>query len=297
MSGFPGDDFYGESSVDRGDEPRADAQPIAVLACPVGMDLDIDYPEIPDQAACKRRGQGKTSPGKQGTETRGCNEVFQQAERVAGGGPGMILDPIIYFDLETGGLEVTSPIIQIAATAVRPNGCGSVDFEAKLDFDRAAADPEALAMNHYDPEVWQKQQVPVIEGLSAFANWISQWKCVEMVSKRTGRAYQVARLAGYNAAAFDMPILMHACKAAGIFLPAHPSPLDVMQLALWHFQGYKKRPESFKLADVCKFCGVALEGAHDALADVRATAALAAALTNPVPEEASAGWEPEKGDL
>jgi DNA polymerase III epsilon subunit-like protein len=207
----------------------------------------------------------------------------------------VILDPIVYFDLETGGLEVTSPIIQIAAVAVRPNGCGTADFECKLNFDRAAADPEALAINHYDPEVWSREQVPVLTGLTNFARWIQAWRTISMVSKRNGRPYMVTRLAGYNAAVFDMPMLMLACKTAGVFLPAHPVPLDVMQLALWHFQGYKKRPESFKLADVCKFCGVALEGAHDALADVRATAALAAALTNPVPEEASAGWEPETG--
>jgi hypothetical protein len=78
VSGFPGDDFYGESSVDRGDEPRDDQQPAAKLACTETMDLDIDYPETSDQAACMRRGQEQTSPGEQGIETRGCNDVLSK---------------------------------------------------------------------------------------------------------------------------------------------------------------------------------------------------------------------------
>lgn len=47
---FPGDEFYGETTIDRGDEPRDDGQLVATLACTDVMDLDIDYPELAEDA-------------------------------------------------------------------------------------------------------------------------------------------------------------------------------------------------------------------------------------------------------
>ena len=197
------------------------------------------------------------------------------------------MHPIVHFDLETGGLALEHPIIQIAAVAAMPNGQIVREFQRKIDFDRHEADPEALKINHFDEAVWQKEQKPLVQVLAEFAGFLKPYCFTEMISKRTGKGYMVARLAGYNCATFDMPRLSRAYKEFMIFLPAHPAPYDVMQLAMWHFLGYARKPASFKLADVCAYCGIPIDGAHDALVDVKACAALAASLM---------GMDQQKGD-
>lgn len=185
-------------------------------------------------------------------------------------------DVTVYFDIETGGLELTHPIIQLAAIAVSDDdGDELSEFEAKLLFDVSTADPEALEINHYDKDVWMSEAIAPLKACSDFAAWLQAFLSIEMTSKRTGRKYEVARLAGYNSANFDAPRLQELFKKWGVFLPAHPMTLDVMQAALWaaHWNGWPTTP--IKLEDACRFHGVPLEGAHDALSDVRATAALA----------------------
>lgn len=184
---------------------------------------------------------------------------------------------IVYFDLETGGLTECHPDIQLAAVAMdgdRELGT----FERKIRFDIRAADPDALQMNHFRLEVWLREAYEESLVAREFAEFLSDYKAIEMISKRSGRAYSVVRLAGYNAASFDGPRLQRMFRRHDVFLPAHPQVMCVMQRALWWFQETGFRPESMKLGDVCEFFGVPLEGAHDALADVRATARLACAL-------------------
>lgn len=182
---------------------------------------------------------------------------------------------IVYFDLETGGLAMTCPIIQIAAAAYDDNGKELAVFERKLQFDKIDCEAEALQMNHYSPEEWQDAVHPreAVLGFAEFCRW---YKSVEMVSKRTGKPYKVARLGGYNAATFDNPRLKKLFNDNTEFLPAHPVVFDVFQLALWWLhRNPDNKPENAKLATLAKFFGVEHAKAHDALSDVRATAAIA----------------------
>ena len=183
----------------------------------------------------------------------------------------------VFFDLETGGLRPEAPTIQIAAVAVLE--WRQLDsFEVKIRFDEAAADPEALALNHYDPEVWRRDAVLVDEALATFADFLRLYPDIDKVSAR-GRPYRVARLAGHNVAAFDAPRLVDAFKRRGLFLPADAfRPLDTLQLALWRLCGSPSQPSSYKLGALCEHLGIATEGAHDALADVRMCVELARAL-------------------
>jgi DNA polymerase III epsilon subunit-like protein len=183
---------------------------------------------------------------------------------------------VVYFDLETGGLDMGHPIIQAAAVAVDGQGRELGSLNLRLKFDEAAANPEALALNHYKRELWEEAIAPT-HAVAAFASFLNEYKCVENISKRTGRPYRVARLGGYNASTFDYPRLKRLFD--GAFLPADPRVLDVMQLAFWYFQWHpKSRPSNLRLATVCEHFGIPLEGAHDALEDVRATAKLALTL-------------------
>ena len=186
----------------------------------------------------------------------------------------------IFLDLETGGLAPHHPDIQVAAIAVEHWKELEV-YEAKIRFDPAKAEAEALAMNSYDLETWKresKSEAQVVEELGAlFRRHVD----IDLISKR-GKAYSVARLAGHNAIGFDAPRLKAMFTRHEAFLPAEVyRPLDTLQLALWRLTANGERPASFSLEDLCKHCGVAFNDGHDALSDVRATIALARALIEP----------------
>jgi DNA polymerase III epsilon subunit-like protein len=187
---------------------------------------------------------------------------------------------IIYFDLETGGVLEQHPIIQIAAIAIDDATWQELDaIEMKLQFNISDADPEALKINHYDAAVWRAEAIPVGQAIGRFARFLEPHKSLHLISKRSGRPYSVAQLAGHNAATFDGPRLQNMFRATGAFLPADPRVLDTMQRAMWFFQERGTRPEDYKLGTLCKHFGIEVgDDAHDALADVRLTIQLARAL-------------------
>lgn len=177
---------------------------------------------------------------------------------------------MIFFDLETGGVMPYQPNIQIAAIAVDENYNELASFESKIAFDEKQADPEALKMNHYDPAAWA--DAPSLDAVVyKFSAFIEPFKSIEMISKRTGRPYQVARLCGHNAASFDGPRLKDMFAKTKAFLPAHPIVMDTMQLALWRYEKLGVKVESFKLGSLCELLGIPVVDAHDALGDVRLT--------------------------
>jgi len=185
---------------------------------------------------------------------------------------------IVYFDLETGGLDANlHPIIQLAAVVVSPEGNLLADWETKIAFDPATADPQALEVNHYAPLEWVDAPSEAT-ALATFTTWLRHYADVEKVSPRNGRKYSVAQLAGHNAGSFDMPFLKAACKRNGLFLPANPFALDTLQLAYAIDLAAGRRRESYRLESLCEDYQVPIGRAHDALADVRATAALGAKL-------------------
>jgi len=188
----------------------------------------------------------------------------------------------IYFDLETGGLELTHPIIQLAAVAVDKNYNEIGSFERKIQFREADADPEALKINHYDRDAWGRFAVSKTSVVADFGEFLRSHADLPMTSK-AGRPYNVALLAGYNAASFDGPRIQKLFKDQGAFMPAYPRVLDVLQLVLWHFHMLGEFHQSLKLEIACQLLGLKLEGAHDALADVRATVQVAKALAEQVP--------------
>ena len=184
----------------------------------------------------------------------------------------------VYVDLETGGLDIEkSPIIQIAAVAVS-QGRIVDEYECKLRFDPECADAEALRLNSYNADVWSQKAVPSAAAMSSFTAFMKRHATVEMVSQRTGNPYNVAQLAGHNAARFDGPMIQRWYKNAGQFLPASFMVLDTLQLAMWFCRNCGERPTNFKLATLAEHFGVPCEDAHDALADVRMAFRVAEAI-------------------
>ena len=184
----------------------------------------------------------------------------------------------VYFDLETGGVEPTRPDIQLAAIAVdEASGNELETFEAKITFDAATADTEALALNHYSPEAWTSAEHERIVA-AKYASFLNRYRYLACLSKRTGKTFTVAKLVGHNAATFDGPRLRALFARHDLFLPADPRVRCTCQRALWWFDERAIVPKDYKLATLCEYFGIAVAESHEALADVRATVALARAL-------------------
>jgi DNA polymerase III epsilon subunit-like protein len=182
----------------------------------------------------------------------------------------------VFFDFETGGIRDDSPSIQLAAIAVNQEFRELGSFEQKIAFDEAAADPQALAINHYDRDKWTQAKPPA-EVARLFAQWLRPFSCVEKIS-RQGTPYSVARLAGHNAAVFDGPRLRRMFEEARMFCPVELHVRDTLQRALWWFDDNGIEPASFRLTELCKHFRIPVDGAHDALTDVRLAIAVSKAM-------------------
>jgi DNA polymerase III epsilon subunit-like protein len=186
----------------------------------------------------------------------------------------------IFFDFETGGITPDKPSIQLAAIAVLDEtGEELGSFEQKIKFDVTKADAEALKMNGYTAEAWVAALSPATTA-ARFASFIEPFKCVEMISKRTGNPYMVCKGAGYNALTFDWPRLRELFGTK--FLPISYHIRDVLQRVIFYYDEHTgPMPENFKLSTVAAYFGIDTSGAHDALFDVRMTAALYRKLSRP----------------
>ena len=196
-------------------------------------------------------------------------------------------DRIVFFDLETGGLDpLRHPIIQIALLAV-DGGWREVEaLEMKLHFDLATADQDALKVNGWDAGVWEREATAGALARDLTARFFRNHATMEKTSAR-GKSYTVARLAGHNVERFDCPFLVQWFKTAGEFCPAACfEPLDTVSLARWASFVAPTQPKDHKLGSVCAWLGIEHQEAHDALGDVRATVQVARALA----ERFGLGW-------
>ena len=192
---------------------------------------------------------------------------------------------IVFFDVETSGLdEGHHEIIQIAACATEDMVVVD-EFERKLMFDLSKASKEALAINSYDPDVWDREQISQGCALSEFTQWLKKYKDVTRYAKRSGRAFKTVRMAAHNAP-FDMKFLQAWYRKHDKFCPADFLALDTLQLVMWHDWDGKIPIKNYKLGTLCEFLGIPLEGAHDALVDIRANVEVAKRLMNSTPKVA-----------
>jgi DNA polymerase III epsilon subunit-like protein len=191
---------------------------------------------------------------------------------------------LVFFDIETAGLRPVDPTIQLAAIAVGPDWREIETYERKIAFDPRGADPKALELNHFDAAVWKRDAVPERQAVEEFGALLNRHRSVELVSKRTGRPYTVARLAGHNAASFDLDRVAAAFKRFDIFFAVDfRSVLDTRHGAVWFFETHPElpKPADYKLGTLAAYFGIEADGAHDALVDVRLSAGIARAISDP----------------
>jgi DNA polymerase III epsilon subunit-like protein len=190
-------------------------------------------------------------------------------------------EQVIFLDIESGGLEFTRPIIQIAAVAIDSAFQELGSIELKITFDPSTADPASLSSNKFNTDIWRREAVSPTDAANRFATFLRRHATFDMLT-REGRPYRIAQLAGHNAERFDGPFLHAWYRRHDVFCPARYMTLCTKQKALWLFEEDKSLtpPTDFKLGTLCQYFGVCLRKneAHDALVDVRATVDLYRAM-------------------
>lgn len=186
---------------------------------------------------------------------------------------------IVWIDLETGGTDKEiHQITQIAAVATGgpPHFEGNAwPFERKIKLVEGHYTEEALKVQNYSPEVWERDAMDLIPALNEFIQWVKPY-CHQRISKRTGRPYDVAHMAGYNIS-FDGDFLRASCDRNKLWMPLTNwtgGQFDVLHAVKWHLMKQKVYPETFTLEAMCETFGIKLD-AHDAMNDVLATVELA----------------------
>src|SRR6187455_793514 len=162
---------------------------------------------------------------------------------------------LVFFDLETTGVDISKAEI--------------TSFQRLVRFDVERADPKALEINHFDPARWEKDAVWKQQALAEFFTWAKPHLDQPRLSARTNRTYYVGTLCGYNAAAFDGPILKRVCKdmasvsqPMGMFIPFDHRIRDTFQIALSICDFLGITLKDYKLGTVAEHFGAPIEKAH-----------------------------------
>jgi DNA polymerase III subunit epsilon len=154
---------------------------------------------------------------------------------------------LVFFDVETTGLNVIRDrILQIALIKYLKNGGKELELTLLIN-PGVPISEESMSIHGFTPKD------------------LANKPTFQQVSKQLFDFIGNADLAGYNAARFDIPMLMEEFSRVGIeFEINHRRIIDVQRVF------YKMEPRTLKAA-LKFYCQKDLEDAHDALADVRAT--------------------------
>lgn len=154
--------------------------------------------------------------------------------------------PIIFFDLETTGLDIAKDrIVELCYIRVEPNGneeARSMRINPKMHIPEVASSVHGIT----DDDV---------KDCPTFAD----------VAPQLAATFEGCDLAGFNSNRFDLPLLAEEFMKAGVNIDlSHVQAIDVQNI----YHKLEKRT----LAAAYKFyCGRDLENAHSALADTQAT--------------------------
>lgn len=154
--------------------------------------------------------------------------------------------PIIFFDLETTGLDIAKDrIVELCYIRVEPNG-----------------NEEARSMR-INPEMHIPEVASSVHGITD--DDVKDCPTFADVAPQLAATFEGCDLAGFNSNWFDLPLLAEEFMKAGVNIDlSHVQAIDVQNI----YHKLEKRT----LAAAYKFyCGRDLENAHSALADTQAT--------------------------
>ena len=155
-------------------------------------------------------------------------------------------NPIIFFDLETTGVNITrDKIVEISYIKVYPNG---IEEERTIRVNPGCHIPEeATAVHHITDED--------VKDAPTFAQ----------IAKDLQRVFEGCDIAGFNSNRFDVPLLAEEFLNAGIMI-------DLSKRKFVDVQTIFHKMEQRTLVAAYKFyCDKDLTDAHSASADTRAT--------------------------
>ncbi len=168
-------------------------------------------------------------------------------------------NPIVFFDLETTGTNITSDrIVEICYLKVYPNG-----------------NEESKTMR-INPEMHIPEASTAIHGIHD--EDVADCHTFKQIAKDVAKDIEGADLAGFNSNRFDVPVLVEEFLRAGI-------DIDLTKRKFVDVQVIYHKLEQRTLSAAYKFyCGKNLEDAHTAEADTRATYEVLKAQLDKYPE-------------
>ena len=154
--------------------------------------------------------------------------------------------PIIFFDLETTGTNITKDrIVEISMIKIMPNG---------------TENERTIRLN---PEMPIPAEATAVHGITD--EDVANCRTFKMVAKELAQSFVGCDIAGFNSSRFDIPMLDQEFQRAGVkFDFSKPRFIDVQTI-------FHKKEQRTLVAAYKFYCGKDLNDAHSASADTRAT--------------------------
>lgn len=155
-------------------------------------------------------------------------------------------NPLIFFDLETTGINTTKDrIVEISLLKVHPNG------------------KEEIKSRRINPEMPIPPQATAIHGISD--DDVKDCPTFKQVAKSLAEMLEGCDLAGFNSSRFDVPVLAEEFLRAGVDFDMSKRKFIDVQI-IFHKKEQRTLEAAYKF-----YCDKELENAHSAEADTLAT--------------------------